>query len=60
MALLDYGDVIVRLFGQEERSYAHLIRQLYEAQHELEALQARGHGESAPLARVDVQGLPEQ
>ncbi len=42
------------------RYEAHLNRQLYEALHELEALQARRHGESAPLAGVDVQGSPEK
>ncbi len=40
------------------RYEAHLNRQLYQALHELEALQARRHGDVAPLARVDVQGLP--
>ncbi len=42
------------------RYEAHLNRQLHQALHELEALQARRHGESAPLARVDVQGIPEK
>ncbi len=50
--------------GQEEvpkivRQEAHLSRQLYQALHELEALQARRRGQAAPLARVDVHGLPE-
>jgi hypothetical protein len=41
------------------RYEAHLSRQLYHALHELEALQARRLGGSAPLARLDVQGIPE-
>lgn len=41
------------------RYEAHLSRQLYKALHELEALQARRKGGSAPLARLDVNGLPE-
>ena len=39
------------------RYEAHLSRQLYQAMHELEALQAKRAGEAAPLARLDVQGL---
>ena len=42
------------------RYEAHLNRQLYQALHELEALQARRRGEPAPLARVQLHGLPEQ
>ena len=38
------------------RYEAHLSRQMYQALHELEALQKRRSGGSAPLARVDVQG----
>jgi hypothetical protein len=41
------------------RYEAHLSRQLYHALHELEALQSRRLGGSAPLARLDVQGIPE-
>jgi hypothetical protein len=41
------------------RYEAHLSRQLRHDLHELEALQARRQGGVAPLARVDVQGLPE-
>jgi hypothetical protein len=41
------------------RYEAHLSRQLYHALHELEALQARRFGGQSPLARLDVQGLPE-
>ncbi len=37
------------------RYEAHLNRQLYQAMHELEALQARRRGDAAPLARIDVQ-----
>jgi hypothetical protein len=37
------------------RYEAHLSRQMYQALHELEALQARRRGRAAPLARVDVQ-----
>jgi hypothetical protein len=41
------------------RYEAHLSRQLYQALHEHEALQARRSGGNAPLARLDVQGIPE-
>ena len=37
------------------RYEAHLSRQMYQALHELEALQKRRTGGAAPLARVDVQ-----
>ena len=37
------------------RYEAHLSRQMYQALHELEALQARRIGKGAPLARLDVQ-----
>ena len=40
------------------RYETHLSRQLYQALHELEAQQARRQGQAAPLARVDVQGIP--
>jgi hypothetical protein len=39
------------------RYEAHLSRGLYKALHELEALQVRRSGSSAPLARLDVDGL---
>jgi len=39
------------------RYEAHLSRGLYKAMHELEALQMRRVGGSAPLARLDVDGL---
>jgi hypothetical protein len=38
------------------RYEAHLSRQMYQALHELKALQRRRSGGSAPLARVDLQG----
>ncbi len=42
------------------RYEAHLSRQLYHALHELENLQKRRiTSEGTPLARLDVQGLPE-
>jgi CBS-domain-containing membrane protein len=45
--------------GASSVMVAHLSRQLYHALHELEALQARRLGGNAPLARLDVQGIPE-
>jgi hypothetical protein len=39
------------------RYEAHLSRQMYQALHELEALQTRRRGRNAPLARLDVQGV---
>ncbi|MBV9455256.1 MAG: hypothetical protein JOZ19_14260 [Rubrobacter sp.] len=39
------------------RYEAHLSRQLYQAMHELEALQTKQTGGAAPLARLGVQGL---
>jgi hypothetical protein len=39
------------------RYEAHLSRGLYQAMHELEALQTKRSGGTAPLARLDVQGL---
>ena len=39
------------------RYEGHLSRELYKALHELEALQTRRLGGSAPLARLDVDGL---
>jgi hypothetical protein len=41
------------------RYEAHLSREMYKAIHELEALQRRRAGEVMPLARLEVQGLPE-
>jgi hypothetical protein len=40
------------------RYEAHLNRQFYQALHELEALQTRRRGGQAPLARLDVHGMP--
>jgi hypothetical protein len=40
-----------------QRYEAHLSRGLFQAMHELEALQARRTGSAAPLARLDVDGL---
>ncbi|MCA3748070.1 MAG: hypothetical protein IN808_02900 [Rubrobacter sp.] len=40
------------------RYEAHLSRLLFKALHELEALQTRRSGGAAPLARLDVDGLP--
>jgi hypothetical protein len=40
------------------RYEAHLNRQLYQALHELEAMRAARCGQSTPLVRMDVQGLP--
>jgi hypothetical protein len=42
------------------RYEAHLSRQLYQALHELEALQAKRNGSAAPLARIEVHGLPDE
>jgi hypothetical protein len=41
------------------RYEAHISRQMYQALHELEALQTRRGGGSAPLGRLDVQGTSE-
>ncbi len=49
----------VRILEKVSRYEAHLSRQLYKAMHELEALQIRRLGGSAPLARLDVDGPPE-
>jgi hypothetical protein len=55
----------VRLLPDEKilekvaRYEAHLSRGLYNALHELEALQTRRIGGAAPLARLDVDGLAE-
>jgi hypothetical protein len=40
------------------RYEAHLSRGLYKSLHELEAMQTRRSGAVAPLARLDVDGLP--
>lgn len=41
------------------RYEAHLSRQLYAALHELEACQSRRTGRPAPLARLELSGIPE-
>jgi hypothetical protein len=46
-----------KILEQIQRHEAHLMRQTAHALHELEAAQKRRRGESAPLARIDVQGL---
>ena len=48
--LLDQADL-----QTVSRYEAHLSRQMYQALHELEALQTRRGGKAAPLARLDVQ-----
>ena len=42
------------------RYEAHLSRLMFKALHELEALQVRRSGGAAPLARLDVDGLPQE
>ncbi len=49
----------VKILEKVARYEAHLSRLLYKAMHELEALQTRRQGGAAPLARLDVDGLPE-
>jgi hypothetical protein len=49
----------VKTMENVARYEAHLSRELYRALHELEAMQARRQGQAAPLARVEVHGLPE-
>jgi len=49
----------VEVLEKVARYEAHLTRGLYKAMHELEALQTRRLGGSAPLGRLDVDGLAE-
>ena len=49
----------VEILEKVARYEAHLSRGLYKTMHELEALQTRRLGGSAPLARLDVDGLAE-
>lgn len=50
----------VEVLEKVARYEAHLSRLLYKTLHELEALQARRQGGAAPpLARLDIEGLPE-
>jgi hypothetical protein len=52
--MVPQGQTLERVLRYE----AHLHRQLVQTMHELEALQARRQGQSAPLARLDVAGGP--
>ena len=52
--LLPTDDTLAKVMRYE----AHLNRQLYQAMHELEALQARRQGGHAPLARLDISSPP--
>ena len=47
-----------RTLEKVSRYEAHLSRLMFKALHELEALQVRRSGGAAPLARLDVDGLP--
>jgi hypothetical protein len=49
--IIPQEDVLQKISRYE----AHLSREMYKALHELEALQARRNGGSAPLARIDLQ-----
>jgi hypothetical protein len=49
----------VKTIEKVARYEAHLSRLLYKAMHELEALQTRRWGGVAPLARLDVDGMPD-
>jgi len=60
----DLRDMSRELFLPDEKTLekimrceAYLSRQLYQAMHELEALQTKRSGGAAPLARLKVQGL---
>jgi len=48
----------VRTLEKVSRYEAHLSRLMFKSLHELEALQTRRAGGTAPLARLDVDGLP--
>lgn len=47
------------VLNKVSRYEAHLSRLMFKSMHELEALQVRRAGGTAPLARLDVDGLPE-
>lgn len=47
-----------KLLEKVSRYEAHLSRLMFKALHELEALQTRRSGGAAPLARLDVDGIP--
>lgn len=49
----------VEILDKVARYEAHLSRLLYKTLHELEALQGRRQGAAVPLARLDIEGLPE-
>ncbi len=49
-----------RTLEKVSRYEAHLSRLMFKALHELEALQVRRSGGAAPLARLDVDGLPQE
>ncbi|MDP9477004.1 MAG: hypothetical protein M3R38_15185 [Actinomycetota bacterium] len=49
----------VEVLEKVARYEAHLSRLFHKALHELEAMQVRRSGGAAPLARLDVEGLPE-
>ena len=54
-SLIPTGEDLAKIMRYE----AHLNRQLYQAMHELEALNARRQGQAAPLARIDLQASAE-
>jgi hypothetical protein len=49
-----------KILEKVARYEAHLSRLLYKAMHELEAMQTRRGGGTAPLARLDVDGLTRE
>ena len=50
----------VKTLEKVSRYEAHLSRLMFKALHELEALQVRRSGGAAPLARLDVDGIPQE
>ena len=52
-----YDEEALQAERKSRWSSLHLSRGLYQALHELEALQTKRSGMAAPLARLDVQGL---
>ncbi len=52
--LLPTADTLAKVMRYE----AHLHRQYLQTLHELEAIQARRHGQPAPLARLDISAPP--
>jgi hypothetical protein len=50
----------VKTLEKVSRYEAHLSRLIFKALHELEALQVRRSGGAAPLARLDVDGIPQE